>query len=240
MAYDRFDELITARYHVIVKNWPLKKFCNPSAVTSRIELELLYNSWRSGATSFQKLTDGEMEAWESSRFSSRIELMPPPAELVPALISPQILAEMTTSSELPHQEHSYPDPIPSTHIIQNPLAPITNLASGLALTTPTSPPQAADPDTIAMMIRADPTLQNVDPTLIAMGIAGSSQRQATTIATPPVERPSSGAFHANGPKRRWQEVVTPLSFDAHAAKKPRKQRKDKQPQNPLIARDSEN
>ena len=44
MAYDRFDELVTARHHIVVKNWPLKKFCNPSAVTSRIELEVLYNA----------------------------------------------------------------------------------------------------------------------------------------------------------------------------------------------------
>jgi len=235
MAYDRFDELITSRYHVVVKNWPHKKFCNPSAITTRIELELLYNSWQSGATYFQKLTDGEMEAWESDRFSSRIESIPPPAELVPALISPQPPAEMTTSSELPSQDHSYLAPTPSTHVVQNPLAPITNLTSGLALTTATSSPPAVDPNTIAMMIRADPTLQNVDPTLIAMGIMGSSQRQATVAASPSVEQLLNPISHANGPKRRWQEVVTPLSFDTHVAKKPRKQRKDKRLQNPPVA-----
>ena len=62
MAYDRFNELVTDKYHVVVRNWPLKKFCNPSAVTSCIELELLYNAWQSGATYFQKLTREEFEA----------------------------------------------------------------------------------------------------------------------------------------------------------------------------------
>jgi len=100
MAYDRFDELITEKYRVVVKNWPLKKFCNPSAVTSRIELELLYNAWQSGATYFERLTCEEMEAWENDRFSSHLELMGPPANPVPALTSPQTpAAETITGGE---------------------------------------------------------------------------------------------------------------------------------------------
>jgi hypothetical protein len=238
MEYDRFDDLITTKYHVVVKNWPLPVFCNPSAVASRIELQSLYNSWKSGSTYFQQLTHEEMEVWESNRFSSRMELMPPPAEPVPALASPQPPTEMTLLSELPCQE-SVLAPTPSIPTLVNvPLAPITNIASGSALL----PSPAPNPDTIAMMIRADPALQNVDPALIAMGIMQDNQRQATvtTTTTPQIEQPLNHILPINGSKRRWQEVITPLSFDAPKAKKIRKSRKGKDGHNLPAVQDSEN
>ena len=238
MAYDRFDELITDKYHVVIRNWPLKKFCNPSAVTSRIELELLYNAWQSGATHFQKLTHEEMGAWESGRFSSRMELMGPPADPIPALTSPQApAAGMTLLSELPLQDHPELAPIILPNPIRNvPLAPITNLTSGCPPVTTLHPP-VPDPDMITAMIRADPTLQNVDPTLIAMGVAESSQRPATTAASTvtPIRQPPNRISPADSSKRRWQEVITPLSFDARAAKKTKRRQKGTQPQIPPAA-----
>jgi len=236
MAYDRFNELITEKYHVVVRNWPLKQFCNPSAITSRIELQLLYNAWESGVTYFQKLTPEEMEVWENNRFSSCMESMGPPANLIPALASPQTpAAEMTLLSELPHQDHLEPAPVLSPNPLQNiPLVPITNLTTEWTPTTTSCPP-APTRNIIAAMIHADPTLQNVDPTLIAMGIAGSNQRPVETMTantTPPVERPPNHTPPAGSSKRRWQEVITPLSYDARAAKKTRKQKKDKRLQVP--------
>ena len=61
MAYDRFDDLVTAKYHVVLRNWPLKTFCNPSNVASRAELELLYHAWNSRKIYFEKLTREEMQ-----------------------------------------------------------------------------------------------------------------------------------------------------------------------------------
>ena len=228
MAYDRFDELITAKYRVVVKNWLLKKFCNPSSVTSHIELELLFNAWQSGATYFQKLTDEEMEAWESDQFSSRMALMPPPSEPIPALASQPTPLTTASPSEQLHQDLLGIILTPTPSPLQNaPLTPITNLPPGLTSTMTTSHPPAPDPDLIAMMIHADPALQNVDPALIALGITQRNQHQATAITTiPTITQPSDHVFHASGSKRSWQEVVTPLSYDAHAAKKPRRQRKE--------------
>ena len=271
MEYDRFSELVTARHHIVVKNWPLKKFCNPSNITSRIELELLHNAWQSGATYFQKLTGEEMEAWEVERFSSRLELMPP-AVPVAALTPTQTPADMALFSEMSHQDRSDIAPVPPAepvavptpfsepshqdywditpappHTPNVPLATITNLTPG-PTSTIASDPLTPDPDIIARMIQADPALQNVDPALIAMGIAQKNKQQAaanatattTTVATPPVERPSGQTLPADSSKRCWQEVVTPLSFDAHAVKKPRRQRKDRRSQNSRPAQDSEN
>jgi len=233
MAYNKFDELVTRRYHVVVRNWPLKKFCNPSAITSRIELDLLYNSWNSGATYFEKLTCEEMEVWENNQFSSRMESTLPPFEPVPAL---DLLQASPVAATIPsgpsHQDHAditlviSPDPLPNV-----PLTPVMNLAPGLTPTTTPFPP-APNPDVIAMMIQADPTLQNVDPALIAMGITGSVQRpMGVTLGMTPTEQQPNHTPNISGSKRRWQEVVTPLSYDVHAAKKPRKQRKDKHLQN---------
>ena len=239
MEYDRFNELITARHHIVVKNWPLKKFCNPSNITSRIELELLHNAWQSGVTHFQKLSDEEMEAWEIDRFSSRMKLMSP-AESTPAPTQIQTPGDMTLVSELSHQDcpdipPAPPPPTPS----DTALTTVTNLTPRPAVTTESHPLPIPDPEMIARMIQANPTLQNVDPALIAMGIAQNSRLQvamtpnvtATTTTAPPIEPPPSRTFPADGAKRRWQEVVTPLSFDAHASKKPRKQRKERSSQN---------
>ena len=184
MEYDRFNELITARHQIVVKNWPLEKFCNPSNIASRIELKILHNAWQSGTTHFQKLTREEMEAWENNLFSSRMESMLPPAEHAPGLASTQTPAEMVLFSELPCQEYLDVAPaLPSQTIPNIPLAPITNLATESTSTATPCPPVAPDPDMIARMIQADPALQNVDPTLIAMGITEANQRRATMTTT---------------------------------------------------------
>ena len=252
MAYNRFDDLITAQHRVVVRNWPLKTFCNPSAVGSRTELELLYNVWKSGRTYFEQLTHEEMEAWEDSRISARVEFVPPPAELVPALASlrspaepvpipalPQPPAEMTLLSELPRQDCL----VLASHPFSNaPLAPVTNLTSARSASLATPRPLAPNPDTITMMIRADPALQNVDPSLIAMGIMQGNQHQVTlaTATTLQIEQSSNHIPHARGLKWGWQEVITPGSFDAHMAKKPRKPQNGKQSQNSPAMRGPEN
>ena len=93
MQYNRFDDLITHKYGIVVKNWPLNQFCNPSAVATWIELELLLNSWESGATRFQQLSKDEMHGWENKHFSSKLTMMslsPPstPTPVPPLLTAP--------------------------------------------------------------------------------------------------------------------------------------------------------
>ncbi|KAF9642255.1 hypothetical protein BDM02DRAFT_3074142, partial [Thelephora ganbajun] len=94
MQYDRFDDLITRKHGIVIKNWPLKEFCNPSAVPTRIGLEVLFNAWESGVTRFQKLSPDEMSAWENEQFSSRIAMMSssPPPTSIPASPSSTVSA----------------------------------------------------------------------------------------------------------------------------------------------------
>ncbi|KAF9789735.1 hypothetical protein BJ322DRAFT_1000888 [Thelephora terrestris] len=226
MEYDRFDELITANHNIVVRNWPIKTFCNPSNVASQIELELLYNGWNSGTAYFEKLMPEDAKAW----VRKRRELANPLVESAPALSLLQTPApEMTLVSKIPQHNllaialgHF---PTPAQHV---PLAPVTNLPSGPIATSPSRPP-APNPNTIQMMIQADPSLQNVDPALIAMSIAGNNSHQARASASS-TESPPDRSL-ASGSKRCWQEIVTPHSYDVQTAKKPRKQQKPKQPKN---------
>lgn len=231
MEYDRFDELITAKYCVVVRNWPLKKFCNPGNVTTRIELELLYRSWESGTTFFEQLSREAMRAWEDQRFSSHLEVMGPPADPVPALAPPQPPAvEMTLFSELSQQDHLALNPLGhSTAPIQHAaLAPVTNLTPGPVLSA-TQPLPAPNPELIDAMIHADPALQNVDPALIAMSIPETNlcQPSANLVEQQPV-RPRTQTVRSKG---RWQEVVTPLSYGSSVAGKPKRHRKRKDAEN---------
>jgi hypothetical protein len=73
MFYTNFDEHITRVYKVVIKNWPLKKFCKPSDIGSRNELEVVINAFRNGAARFKKLTDEEYELWEQGYFQEEME-----------------------------------------------------------------------------------------------------------------------------------------------------------------------
>lgn len=109
MQYDWFDDLITKKHGVIIKNWLLKQFRNPSTAATRVELEVLFNSWESKATRFEKLSEDEKAAWENEHFLSRVVMMSsPPSASIP-----------TTSSPIPNPTPSIPpapiqpsDPVP--------------------------------------------------------------------------------------------------------------------------------
>ncbi|PCH39059.1 hypothetical protein WOLCODRAFT_44685, partial [Wolfiporia cocos MD-104 SS10] len=64
MFYPNFDEMITAKYGVIHINWPLQKFCSPSNIGSRNELQVLYRAFESGTTYFRLMDPDEFKCWE--------------------------------------------------------------------------------------------------------------------------------------------------------------------------------
>ncbi|THU76573.1 hypothetical protein K435DRAFT_870723 [Dendrothele bispora CBS 962.96] len=68
MYYVNFADHITRIHGIVVKNWLLKKFVNPSSLNNNIELDLLLNAWNSGTTYFHKLTTSEYNAWEEVGF----------------------------------------------------------------------------------------------------------------------------------------------------------------------------
>lgn len=63
MVYVGFTEQITKRYGVIIKNWPLTDFKNPSSVGTKTELEILWSSWNSDTAHFYRMTASEYTEW---------------------------------------------------------------------------------------------------------------------------------------------------------------------------------
>lgn len=70
MYYVNFNENITAPYGVVLNNWPLKKFASPGDIGSMVEVKIVYNAFRTGATKFHKLTAAEWEDWDETRFNN--------------------------------------------------------------------------------------------------------------------------------------------------------------------------
>ena len=244
MQYDRFDDLITRKYGVVIKNWPLKEFCNPSAIPTRISLEVLLNAWESGVTQFQKLSQHEMNAWENEQFSSRITMMsssnsPPPtsipAFLIPTPIAPipptPITPVLPTSASPP--ESAPPSPTPPEMALLSELTeqelvqPASNLGHGTTPTSPSAPqPPVSNSQLVAEMIHLDPTLQSIDPALIMVGVAQGHHHSTTIGSVTNVNHPP--ALVSSTSQNKWKqgmfEIITPQSFDTRSTKKPRKER----------------
>ncbi|KZT09188.1 uncharacterized protein LAESUDRAFT_712312 [Laetiporus sulphureus 93-53] len=66
---------MTAKYHLTIVNYPLKKFCCPSDVGSKTELELLLRAWESGAMYWKYLSNEEFEQWQTARFNAKMTEM---------------------------------------------------------------------------------------------------------------------------------------------------------------------
>lgn len=65
MYYTSFTEHITVRYGIIAVNWPLPKFINPSSVSMKTELELLWNAWETNTAHFHRMTTQEYADWHA-------------------------------------------------------------------------------------------------------------------------------------------------------------------------------
>jgi hypothetical protein len=63
MYYTGFDEHITVKYGLTVKNWPFPEFRSPNDLTIMNDVRILINSLQSGTTHFTKLTDNELEVF---------------------------------------------------------------------------------------------------------------------------------------------------------------------------------
>ncbi|KAG2126017.1 hypothetical protein DEU56DRAFT_743179 [Suillus clintonianus] len=73
MYYQNFDTYITAKFGIIIENWPLQKFCCLGDISSRSELAVLSLAWESNATRFRKLTDSEFNEWSNQRFQDAMD-----------------------------------------------------------------------------------------------------------------------------------------------------------------------
>ena len=103
MFYTNFDDNITAKYGVIVKNWPLPVFRSPGDIRTVTELNVLYSAWDSGTAHFYKLTTAEAIEWlnERSKNSTAGGTCPPSPSLPSA--TPAVLTVVPASTPTSNQ-----------------------------------------------------------------------------------------------------------------------------------------
>ncbi len=70
MYYTNFSNNITRRYGIVIKNWPLKRFCGPNDLGTKLDVQTLLNSWTTGVTSFYKMSEEELADWIKDRDAS--------------------------------------------------------------------------------------------------------------------------------------------------------------------------
>ena len=109
MNYVNFKTAITAKFGIILENWPVPKFQSPTNM-SHTEAEICFRSWESGATRFRMLTNDEWAAWLNGQYTapSVDEPMAPAAvsEASPTPTTPIAVPASATSSAMPSIEIS--------------------------------------------------------------------------------------------------------------------------------------
>ena len=91
MFYTNFDENITDKHGIIVKNWPLPFFCSPGDIHTVTELRVLYNAWESGTAHFYRMTMDEATKWVKEQSSSAIATSGPGSYSTLRLLYPSSL-----------------------------------------------------------------------------------------------------------------------------------------------------
>ncbi|KAF7970292.1 hypothetical protein HWV62_24416 [Athelia sp. TMB] len=109
MFYKGFDEHITSKFGVVCRGWPLPKFQSPAEMATKNEVELVMHAFRTGTTSFQRLTEAEWRAWDETRFQAALEQQTDPrdqSESVESHTSGDRDVEMVRSASEPQASSS--------------------------------------------------------------------------------------------------------------------------------------
>jgi hypothetical protein len=96
MFYMNFDDNITDKHGIIVKNWPLPVFCAPGDIRTVTELKILYNAWESGTAHFYQMTMAEATKWCSERHST--SSLAPTSSSIPSVAAPSVSSTTLTTT----------------------------------------------------------------------------------------------------------------------------------------------
>ncbi|PPQ79250.1 hypothetical protein CVT24_007508 [Panaeolus cyanescens] len=142
MIYVNFASRMTLVHRIVVEGWPLKKFCNPSEIGARADLEVLFQSLQNNNTRFKRLDDSEYEefclTYQQTLPSDGAE----PGDIVPGSNASATTPEPTRDNEpAPNDSSTVPD-------MQAPVFPPPSATTSSAL-TPSSLPNHPPPDIVA-------------------------------------------------------------------------------------------
>ncbi|KAE9406009.1 hypothetical protein BT96DRAFT_987981 [Gymnopus androsaceus JB14] len=128
MFYTNFEDHITRPYGIVIKNWPLKKFKNPSSIHSQADLSVLWNTFETGATHFYKMNKGEYQEWETKEVDARRK----------AEEALQALRDMRAEERSPLEPNDAAErPLPQRN--QSPTAPVLPTSINVAPSEPSTP-----------------------------------------------------------------------------------------------------
>lgn len=198
MYYVNFEAHVTARFGIVLENWPVQKFAAPGSFSSIPTLTVIYNAFESGATRFRSLTDDEWTTWMIAYKAGESALAVASTSPLAAIREGQ---PSTPASSLPH------DVVSDTTAPVAPAAPAPEPAPEHALPpAPTAPPEAP---------------MHPMPAADADGMRGEKRsfEQALSESTTAVPAPSA-VFINSVAGSAGTGVV-------HVTKKPRKERSDK-------------
>ncbi len=63
MYYVNFEDHITAKFGIVLENWPIQKFAAPGSFSSLPVLNVIQSAFEKDLTRFRSMDDGEWEAW---------------------------------------------------------------------------------------------------------------------------------------------------------------------------------
>ena len=229
MFYTNFDNNITDKHGIIVKNWPLPAFSAPGDIRTVTELKILYNAWESGTAHFYQITTAEATKWVNERHSTSVPLagdatvdnseQTDPSDTDDATVNHADPAENNTDNatvNLSEQANADPAENNTDNATVNP--------SEQANPSPTDPPTTSEQATIANPSVSSLPTTNHNPDPSSPTATASSRKRAQ-------------AMEAQPSNKRRRQGLTPAfintvitSVDGATVvmnKRPRKERSDK-------------
>lgn len=217
MYYVNFPDKITAKYCVVIDNWPLKKFCSPADLSTKNEVEVLMQAWTKGSAKFRRLSDEEWAQWHQDRVEGL------PEESAVAAIGGRDLGEMEDEdSEGDNDESNHPPvttstrntPTPSSsqffHYYTSPKTstPTSSLETGYSTPTPsadTAPPIEFIPYTTKRkwpnVSGTEVSRKKVSPNPLVNTITFDDGASGESAITKPQRKPRSDKGVKRGPRQ---------------------------------------
>lgn len=104
MNYTNFVKRITIPHQIVVKGWPIPKFCSPSDITSKTDVETVLKAFKSGEAYFEKLSTEDHKRVVAAYYASEADgnendSVPTPAVNVEQVVITPAADNTTTQSQ---------------------------------------------------------------------------------------------------------------------------------------------
>lgn len=224
MFYTNFDDNITDKHGIIVKNWPLSVFCAPGDIRTLTELKVLCNAWESGTAHFYRMNMDEATKWVNERSNRAIAETSGPAAAPPTTVTAP-----SPNQDLPSQSGSGDSAVNGSEEQANPAQTINTPAA----TTTSEQANPTDLASVASTPVFDPSLTTPDLNSTSPSTSATASSAKRARATDGEPSTTEGEPSTN---RRRQDLnpafINTFITSVNGAtvlmnKKPRKERSDK-------------